>query len=465
MNEKKNVRKFGMLDKIGYTLGDMGCCCTEQFRSAYLSVFFTLVLQINPLHSAALFLITKIWDAVNDPIIGALVDSKKDTGKGKFIPWIRAFAIPMAVVCVLGFYDTSNWAYSARLIYAFVSYVVYEIMYTCVNVPYGSLSAVMTDDVNQRTDLSRYRSLGGTIFMTVAVILGPLLLYKDNQPVPERFIIVAAGFAAVGVVCLMLTSFWCKERVVAESLVKEDKKFNISDVVAVVKEIASNRALIGCMLASFIGMVGASVVNGLNTYLYKDYFGDVKLSAMSGMLSVVWSAIAFIGIKFTAKKFGKKEWIMGSALFSVIVYGVLHFFPITDGMTFIIVNGICYLGVSGFQVLVWALVNDSIDYHELIHGKRNEGIVYSAYSFVRKCANALSASLANVALFLVGYDVTASVQSETVTKSIWSWYTILYVVGYALAVAVLYFVYPLTKKKTQEMIDTLAERRAAKGAQ
>jgi len=293
--------------------------------------------------------------------------------------------------------------------------------------------------------------------MTVAVILGPLLLYKDNQPVPERFIIVAAGFAAFGVVCLMLTSFWCKERVVAESLVKEDKKFNISDVVAVVKEIASNRALIGCMLASFIGMVGASVVNGLNTYLYKDYFGDVKLSAMSGMLSVVWSAIAFIGIKFTAKKFGKKEWIMGSALFSVIVYGVLHFFPITDGMTFIIVNGICYLGVSGFQVLVWALVNDSIDYHELIHGKRNEGIVYSAYSFVRKCANALSASLANVALFLVGYDVTASVQSETVTKSIWSWYTILYVGGYALAVAVLYFVYPLTKKKTQEMIDTLAE--------
>jgi len=467
MNEKKNVRKFGMLDKIGYTLGDMGCCCTEQFRSAYLSVFFTLVLQINPLHSAALFLITKIWDAINDPIIGALVDSKKDTGKGKFIPWIRAFAIPMAVVCVLGFYDTSSWNYNVRLIYAFVSYVVYEIMYTCVNVPYGSLSAVMTDDVNQRTDLSRYRSLGGTIFMTVAVIAGPLFLYKDNQPVPERFIILAGIFAAVGIVCLMLTSFWCKERVVAESLVKDEKqKFSFADVVTVVKEVISNRALIGCMLASFIGMVGASVVNGLNTYLYRDYFGDVKLSSMSGMLSVLWSAIAFVGIKFTAKKFGKKEWIMGSAAFSVVVYGILHFFPITDGMTFIIVNGICYLGVAGFQVLIWALVNDSIDYHELIHGKRNEGIVYSAYSFVRKCANALSASLANLALFFVGYDVTASVQTEAVTKNIWNWYTILYVGGYALAIAVLYFVYPLTKAKTQEMLDTLAERRAAaKGAQ
>lgn len=458
--EKKQVRKFSMLDKIGYTLGDMGCCCTEQFRSAYLSVFFTLVLKINPAHSAILFLITKIWDAINDPIIGALVDSKKDTGKGKFIPWIRAFAIPMAVVCVLGFYDTSNWAYSVRLIYAFVSYVVYEIMYTCVNVPYGSLSAVMTDDVNQRTDLSRYRSLGGTIFMTVAVIAGPMFLYKDNQPVPERFIILAGIFAAVGVVCLMLTSIWCKERVVAEPVAKEaNQKVNY---VEVVKEIASNRALIGCMLASFIGMVGASVVNGLNTYLYKDYFGNVKLSSMSGMLSVLWSAISFIGLKFLANKFGKKETITFTATFSVIVYAVLHFVPLTDGMTFILVNGICYLGVSGFQVLIWALVNDSIDYHELIHGKRNAGIVYSAYSFIRKCANAVSASLASMALVLVGYDVEAAVQTEAVTKNIWSWYTTLYVVGYLAAILVLKFMYPLTKAKTQEMIETLATRRTQK---
>ena len=457
---KKEVRKFSMLDKIGYTLGDMGCCCTEQFRSAYLSVFYTLVLEVNPAHSAILFLITKIWDAINDPIIGALVDSRKDNGKGKFIPWIRAFALPMAVTCVLGFANIRDWAYGAKLIYMFVTYVVYEILYTCVNVPYGSLSSVMTDDVNQRTDLSRYRSLGGTIFMTVAVIIGPLFLYKDNQPVPERFVILSAAFAAVGFVCLMLTSFWCKERIVAEPIVKEEKqKINYLEVI---KEIGKNRALIGCMLASFIGMVGASVVNGLNTYLYKDYFGNVKLSAMSGMLSVLWSLIAFVGIKFVAKKFGKKEWIMYSATFSVIVYAILHFFPITDGMTFIIVNGICYLGVCGFQVLIWALVNDSIDYHELIHGKRNEGIVYSAYSFVRKLANAVSASLANFALVWIGYDYTATTQTAEVTKSIWSGYTTLYVVGYLAAVLVMKFVYPLTKEKTQEMIDTLAKRRAEK---
>ena len=457
----KETRPFSMKDKIGYTLGDLGCCCTEQFRSAYLSVFYTLVLQVNPAHSAILFLITKIWDAVNDPIIGALVDSKKNTGKGKFIPWIRAFALPMAVMCVLGFANVNNWAYGAKLIYMFMTYVVYEILYTCVNVPYGSLSSVMTDDVNQRTDLSRYRSLGGTIFMTVAVIVGPLFLYKDNQPVPERFMILSAIFAAVGFLCLMVTSAWCKERVVTEPVKKEKEKINYIEII---KEIGKNRALIGCMLASFIGMVGASVVNSLNTYLYKDYFGNVKVSAISGMLSVLWSLIAFIGIKFVAKKFGKKEWIMYSASFSVIVYAILHFFPIHDAMTFIIINGICYLGVCGFQVLIWALVNDSIDYHELIHGKRNEGIVYSAYSFIRKLANAVSASLGNLALVVIGYDYTASTQTEAVAQSIWKGYTTLYVLGYLAAILVLKFVYPLTKEKTQEMLDTLAARRAAKGA-
>ena len=457
----KETRPFSMKDKIGYTLGDLGCCCTEQFRSAYLSVFYTLVLQVNPAHSAILFLITKIWDAVNDPIIGALVDSKKNTGKGKFIPWIRAFALPMAVMCVLGFANVNNWAYGAKLIYMFMTYVVYEILYTCVNVPYGSLSSVMTDDVNQRTDLSRYRSLGGTIFMTVAVIVGPLFLYKDNQPVPERFMILSAIFAAVGFLCLMVTSAWCKERVVTEPVKKEKEKINYTEII---KEIGKNRALIGCMLASFIGMVGASVVNSLNTYLYKDYFGNVKVSAISGMLSVLWSLIAFIGIKFVAKKFGKKEWIMYSASFSVIVYAILHFFPIHDAMTFIIINGICYLGVCGFQVLIWALVNDSIDYHELIHGKRNEGIVYSAYSFIRKLANAVSASLGNLALVVIGYDYTASTQTEAVAQSIWKGYTTLYVLGYLAAILVLKFVYPLTKEKTQEMLDTLAARRAAKGA-
>ena len=166
-----------------------------------------------------------------------------------------------------------------------------------------------------------------------------------------------------------------------------------------------------------------------------------------------------------AKKFGKKEWIMYSATFSVVVYAILFFFPLENPMLFIIINGICYLGVSGFQVLVWALVNDAIDYQELQTGKRNEGIVYSAYTFFRKLANAVSGSMSSFALAIAGFQVNEAVQNEAFSGHLWKTYTGLYVVGYLLAVLVLKFIYPLTKEKTAEMLQDLADKRNAATAE
>lgn len=150
---------------------------------------------------------------------------------------------------------------------------------------------------------------------------------------------------------------------------------------------------------------------------------------------------------------------MYSATFSIIVFAVLFFFPLDNPLLFIVINGICFLGVSGFQVLVWALVNDAIDYQELQSGQRNEGIVYSAYTFFRKLANAVSGSMGSFALAIAGFNVNAQVQSEEFAGNLWKTYTGIYVVGYLLAVLVLKFVYPLTKEKTAEMLEELAKRR------
>ena len=125
----------------------------------------------------------------------------------------------------------------------------------------------------------------------------------------------------------MFTSHWCKERIIREPVVEKKEKFNYFQVI---KDITKNKALLGVMLSSFIGIVGAGMVNGLNTYLFRDYFGNVAIMAVSGMLSVLWSLIAFVGTKFVAKKFGKKEWIMYSATFSVVVYAILFFFPLEN---------------------------------------------------------------------------------------------------------------------------------------
>ena len=448
------MRDFSMKDKIGYTLGDLGCCCTEQFRAMFLTVFYTLVLKINPIHVGTILLITKIWDAINDPIIGAIIDARKAKAGKKFIPWMRAFSIPCAILMCIGFLNVSNWDYGFKLAYVLITYVLYESMYTCVNVPFGSLSSVMTDDTNHRTDLSRYRSLGGTIFMTVIVIVGPLFLYKDNQPVASNFLLLAIICACISVFCIQVTCVWCKERVEIPDVERE--KINYFQVL---KNISKNRALLGVIIASLVGMIAASVVNGLNTYIFKDYFGNVKLMSISGMLSTVYAIITFIGTKFVANKFGKKEWCMYGAGFAAIVYGVLFFLPIKNPIMFIAINGICYIGASGFQILIWAMVNDSIDYQELKTGTRNESIVYSTYSFFRKIAAALSASLSSFILAFIGYNVNAATQTPEVISNLWKSYTGIYSLGYVIAILSLFFIYPLTKKKTEEMLQELSIKR------
>ncbi|NGU13044.1 MFS transporter [Clostridium perfringens] len=448
------MRDFSMKDKIGYTLGDLGCCCTEQFRAMFLTVFYTLVLKINPIHVGTILLITKVWDAINDPIIGAIIDARKAKAGKKFIPWMRAFSIPCAILMCIGFLNVSNWDYGFKLAYVLITYVLYESMYTCVNVPFGSLSSVMTDDTNHRTDLSRYRSLGGTIFMTVIVIVGPLFLYKDNQPVASNFLLLAIICACISVFCIQVTCVWCKERVEIPDVERE--KINYFQVL---KNISKNRALLGVIIASLVGMIAASVVNGLNTYLFKDYFGNVKLMSISGMLSTVYAIITFIGTKFVANKFGKKEWCMYGAGFAAIVYGVLFFLPIKNPIMFIAINGICYIGASGFQILIWAMVNDSIDYQELKTGTRNESIVYSTYSFFRKIAAALSASLSSFILAFIGYNVNAATQTLEVISNLWKSYTGIYSLGYVIAILSLFFIYPLTKKKTEEMLQELSIKR------
>ena len=154
---------------------------------------------------------------------------------------------------------------------------------------------------------------------------------------------------------------------------------------------------------------------------------------------------------------------MYGAGFAAIVFGILFFFPIKNPILFIVINGICYLGASGFQVLIWAMVNDAIDYQELTTGDRKEGMVYATYSFFRKLASAVSSSLSSFTLALIGYNVNEAVQTAAVKAHIWKSYTAIYAIGYLIAVLILYFVYPLSKKKTEEMLETLAKKRAKQG--
>ena len=341
-------------------------------------------------------------------------------------------------------------------------------------------STVATESATQSTNIvdtflniipsNIFNSLSeGTMLQVIlfALILGVILakmgdrvetvknFFSQFNDIMMEMTMIVMKVAPIGVFCLIVTSSWCKERI--EWKVQEGKKFNYLDAL---KNVIKNRALLGLIFSSLAGMIAASVVNGLNTYLFKDYFGDVKVMSISGMLNTVYAIITFIGTKYVSKKLGKKEWCMYGAGFAALVFGILFFVPVKNPLVFIAINGICYLGASGFQVLIWAMVNDAIDYQELMTGERNEGMVYSTYSFFRKLSSAVSASLSSFTLAMIGYNVNEVVQTAAVKANIWKSYTAIYAVGYLIAVLILFFVYPLSKKKTEQMLEELAKRRA-----
>lgn len=160
MSEKSLTHGIKFKDKIGYAMGDMGGLLTFSLIGAFQNKFYTDVLHIQPAKIVVLILVARLWDAINDPIWGAFIDSRKPTKQGKFRPYVFWFSIPLAVSAVLMFTVIPNLSEAKYLLFAYITYILYGMMYTCVNIPYGSLASVVTDDEKERSSLSMWRSIG-----------------------------------------------------------------------------------------------------------------------------------------------------------------------------------------------------------------------------------------------------------------------------------------------------------------
>ena len=165
-------------DKLGYALGDMGGIMTFGLVSSFLNMFYTDVLGISAGKIAILMFVARIWDAINDPIWGAFIDSRKPTKYGRFRPYILWASFPLAIGAFLMFYKIPGLSDNQYLIYAYITYIFYGMMYTGINIPYGSLASVITDDEVERSSLSMWRSVGAGIGGLPAQILLPLVVYS-----------------------------------------------------------------------------------------------------------------------------------------------------------------------------------------------------------------------------------------------------------------------------------------------
>ncbi|WP_077620527.1 MFS transporter [Bacillus sinesaloumensis] len=448
------VRPFGLRDKLGYLFGDFGNDFFFILVAIFLMVFYTDVFHIHPATVGALFAVARLWDAFADVAWGRFIDTRKTTPNGKFRPWILRMSFPLVITGVLMFVKIPGMSDGFYLAWAFVTYIVWGTLYSTVNIPYGSMASVITDDPVERTSLSGWRTMGAQAAGLIIGVGGPMVVFVDNQIDHNRMLMAAIVFGVLALACYIACYKMVTERVVAPERpkVKGSSK-------ATMKGLIKNKPLIWILVASLTFMVCTMLIQSVNIFLFKDYFANAKAVSM---VNLVTSGTVFLLMPFLSplvKRFGKKELAAAGMLLAGLVYLLLFFLKDISAMQFVGILTIGMLGNAIFNLVIWAFVTDVIDYHEYITNLREDATVYSIYSMARKVGQAVAGGLGGVLIGVVGYNSTLKVQTQETLDGIHALGTLLPAVIFLAIFLIIVFFYPLNKQRTIQLAADLADRR------
>lgn len=439
-----------MKDKMGYALGDAACCLTFSLIGAYLQMFYTDVLYISASKIVILFLVARIWDAINDPIWGAIIDRRPAGKNGKFKPYLRWLSFPLAVATILMFTKIPGLTENQYLIYAYVTYIGYGMLYTAINIPYGSLASVITTDENERSSLSIFRSIGAGIGGLPSTVLLPLMVYSEvagSQVLDStKLVIGVTAMSLLSVVAFNLCYKYTVERVQRAATIQGTNK---ADFKKTLIQLCKNRAFVSLCLASMFLIAMQQYVQTLYNYLFKDYFERPELYFMVTVFTYLPMAVLIPMAGKLVKRWGKKELCGLGAAFSAIANLALFVLQTDSVVVFFSMCFLSGLGISFFTLEVWAIVTDLVDYHAKLTGKKEEGVLYAVFSFTRKLGQTIAGTLGAGVLGLIGYDAT-NITDDVVDKM----YDVATLIPALLVLAMailLIFVFPLSKKKLAEI--------------
>ena len=295
--EFKHPNKIGFKDALGYAFGDAANLFVLTYVSSYLKVFYTDILKVAESKITTLLLIARLWDAINDPLWGNIVAKKRPNKDGKFRPYIKWFAIPLGIMAMLCFVNFRTLTTSETVVIAlmYATYIGFGMMYTTINIPYGSLASVITDDPDGRTLLSTFRSIGAGLGGAIPLLIGPMVIYTVSGVNSQGVEVKAAdagGMLKFGIIMGVLSIiffFLCfkytKERVASEEEPKVDVK---KTYIGMLK----SRPFIVAALSGIL-ISGQLQFGSFNAYLYKNYFENTSLS----MLGTVCTSLPLLSTK------------------------------------------------------------------------------------------------------------------------------------------------------------------------
>jgi len=482
--DDKGYRKFGIRDSVAYAAGDLGCNMSFALKGTIMPLFWTQVMGLSAWYSL-LIIILQVWDAINDPLIGSMIDSdRRKYRRNKFLQYIWFGSIGLIVggaLCFLPFPGAPEWA---KIVIFMAGYIIWDAFYTVANVPYGSLLSLISKEPADRASLSAWRSIGSIAGNMLPMVILPLLVYNKDQSLNGPMVFVAALVMGVlGFICFQFMTKTTEIRVDTDIAVNEEQpKFNVFKAMG---NFLKNRPAVGATLAAmgmFIGMQGANTAVSVT---FQIYFKNAQISGLISMFSLIPIIIFTPMARKMVVKYGKKElslvgsicYIVGAAVLFAAPLGLIPVSETNTGLDlimYVVAQLIMALGMGIYSTVSWAMMGDAIDYNEWKTGNREEGIVYSLHSFFRKLAQGVGPAVALTIMQGMGYVNNAKPNAEGIFTEIdvtlFNWdfaleirslVAVLFLVAGVMLFIGLGLVYNLDKKTLAKMQEELAARKAA----
>ncbi len=461
MSNQVKVRPFGMRDKVGYMFGDFGNDFTFLLSSMFMLKFYTDVMGIAPGVVGVLMMAARFVDAVTDVTMGQIADRAKPTKDGKFKPWIKRMCGPVAIASFLIYQgELAGMPYGFKVFWMVVTYILWgSIFYTSINIPYGSMASAVSEKPEDRSQLSTWRTIGSTLAGLVIGVGTPMFAYSvvDGNTVLSgtKMTIIAGVFSVMAIICYLLCFNLVTERIPIEA---NNQKLQIGKLL---KSLFTNRALLGIIVAAILLLLAQLGMSGMAGYVFPNYYGSAQAQSTSSLAGSIAMLIicAPLAAKLSAR-FGKKELSIVSCLCGALSYLICLILKPQNPYIYILFFVVAYTGLGFFNMVIWAMITDVIDDAELKNGVREDGTIYSVYSFARKIGQALSSGMVGGLLTMIGYTQETAFDPD-VTEGIFKMSCWIPIIGLAAVALALYFIYPLDKKRVNANSAELARRRGA----
>ena len=405
-------------------------------------------------------------DAINDPLIGSIIDAdKRQYKRNKFLTYIWVGSIGLIVAGAACFLPFKGAPAMVKNILFVAGYILWDAFYTVANVPYGSMMSLITTDAADRAELSTFRSAGAMVAGILTGSLIPMMIFDSSSNLKgETLFWMALVMGCLGFVFFqfMIRNTVIRVDTTGMTVSEDAPKFNVLKAVG---NFIKNRAALGCTLAAFFQMACMYAGSTATNIIWQAYFKNAQISGLISMLSYFGIFLWMPFVRKVVGKFGKKELSVFALVWNLACYVVMCILPITPdakGMwMWTGVNIVNSLGAGISSCLTWTLISDAIDYNEWKFGVRDEGTTYALYSFFRKLAQGVGPSLGLVIAVAMGYDAAlGAAQPMEVASTMRYLVPGINIVSSIGGIIFMGFVFPLGKKTLAQMHADLAARKA-----